>query len=63
MHIACKNCILCNFLSVLYFEHYWFRECELYTVNNMHVNLTELPGSPSKRQYYIICHILTANLR
>ena len=32
------------------------------TVKNFYANLTELLGSPSNRQYYFICHILTANL-
>ena len=35
---------------------------EMHTVKNIYVNLTELPGSPSNRQYYFICHILTGNL-
>ena len=33
-----------------------------HTVKNIYVNLTELPGSPTNRQYYFIRHILTANL-
>ena len=32
------------------------------TFKNIYVNLTESPGSPSNRQYYFTCHILTANL-
>ena len=38
------------------------KEPPYYTVKNFYVNLTESPGSPSNRQYYFICLILTANL-
>ena len=51
---------LCNRINILKKCFQWI---SLFTVKKICVNLTESLGSPSNRQYYIICHILTANSR